>query len=63
LKFSDPLADAGLGATLTISKWGPLTEFKPLTIRFDMPLFLSRVPANEKDYFQFRWLISINRAF
>lgn len=63
LKFSDPLADAGLGATLTISKWGPLTEFKPLTIRFDMPLFLNRVPANEKDYFQFRWLISINRAF
>jgi hypothetical protein len=36
---------------------------KPLTIRFDMPLFLSRTPALEPDYVKFRWVLGINRAF
>lgn len=63
LAFVEPFADAGVGIALNINKFGPFTEFKPLVIRLDAPLFLSRLPYAEKDYFQMRWLISINRAF
>jgi hypothetical protein len=61
--MSNVLADAGLGTTLTISKWGPLYGLKPLTLRFDMPFFINRLPFEEKDYFQFRWMVGINKAF
>ena len=54
--------DAGAGATLEIKRWGSFTDFKPLKIRFDMPLFLNRPPANE-EYLAFRWLIGFERAF
>lgn len=63
MKASDIMADAGAGIALTIYKWGPITQVKPFTIRFDAPLFLNKLPFAEKDYFQFRWLISVNRAF
>jgi len=65
LKFADVRADAGIGTALTIKKWGPLEMVNPLTIRFDMPLFLNRIPAAdpENSYFKFRWVIGINRAF
>ena len=63
LAFSEPFGDAGIGIVLNISRWGPFTQVKPLTIRFDTPLFLNRLPYAEKDYVQFRWLLSINRAF
>ncbi|MDP6909294.1 MAG: hypothetical protein QF371_07305, partial [Flavobacteriales bacterium] len=36
LTFATPRADAGLGATITIKKWGSLQKVKPLTVRFDM---------------------------
>ncbi|GIV27067.1 MAG: hypothetical protein KatS3mg027_0881 [Bacteroidia bacterium] len=62
-KYVGVLADAGAGIALTIKKWGPLTEVKPFTIRFDMPVFLNRLPYAEKDYFQWRWMVSINRTF
>jgi aminopeptidase N len=62
-QMSDLMYDAGVGATFSIVKWGPLYNIAPLTIRFDMPLFISRLPYAEKDYFQFRWMIGINRAF
>jgi hemolysin activation/secretion protein len=61
--MSNVMADAGLGFALSIQKWGPLYGLKPLTIRFDMPFFINRLPYAEKDYFQFRWMIGINRAF
>jgi len=61
--FSDIMADAGVGTTLTINKWWKLQNIKPLTIRADFPLFLNRLPYAEKDYFQFRWMIGISRAF
>ncbi len=60
--ISDVRADAGLGTTFTIKRWGPLDLVKPLTIRFDMPFFLNRPPAVE-EYFQFRWVLGISRAF
>lgn len=62
-KMSDLMYDAGVGTTFSIVKWGRLYNVEPLTIRFDMPLFISRLPYAEKDYFQFRWMIGINRAF
>jgi aminopeptidase N len=61
--FASPRADAGLGATVTIKKWGVLEKTKPLTIRFDMPFFLNRTPALDSDPWAFRWLIGINKAF
>lgn len=61
--MSDLIADAGVGMALSIQKWGPLYGLKPLTIRFDMPLFINRLPFAEKDYVQVRWMIGINRAF
>lgn len=63
LKMSDLRADAGVGATLTIKKFGPLQTVEPLVIRFDMPLFLNKIPATDKDYVQYRFVIGISRAF
>lgn len=63
LAFADIRADAGVGVTATIKKFGPLQTVKPFTIRFDMPLFLSRTPAVEPEYFQFRWVVGIGRTF
>ena len=56
--------DAGIGSALTI-KAGRL-RIKPLTIRFDMPLFLNRPPFESRgfgfvDYRRF--VVGINRAF
>ena len=62
-KMSDVMCDAGVGATLSIVRWGRLVNIAPLTIRFDMPLFINRLPYAEKDYFQFRWMVGINKAF
>lgn len=61
--MSDVMADAGIGATFSVVKWWKLYNVKPLTIRFDMPLFINRLPYAEADYFQFRWMLGINRAF
>ena len=63
LKMSDVMMDAGAGTTLNINRWGKLYGLKPLSIRFDMPFFINRLPFEEKDYFQFRWMIGVNRAF
>lgn len=63
IKFAHLRADAGVGAALTIKRWGALQTVRPLTVRFDMPFFLNRIPATETNYFKFRWLIGINRAF
>ncbi|MCF8275976.1 MAG: M1 family metallopeptidase [Flavobacteriales bacterium] len=63
LAFAKPRADAGLGAALTIKKWGLLNKVKPLTIRFDMPLFLNRSPALDPEPWAFRWMLGISRAF
>jgi aminopeptidase N len=54
--------DAGVGMALTIKKFGRLYDIKPLTLRFDVPFYLSHAPATEENV-QFRWLIGINKAF
>jgi hypothetical protein len=63
LKFIDYRADAGIGFAFTIKKWGPLSKLKPLTFRFDLPLFLNRIPYLENEYVKFRWIMSVGRAF
>lgn len=61
--MSDVMADAGAGITLSIQRWGPLYNIKPLTFRFDAPIFINRLPYAENDYIQFRWVVGINKAF
>src|SRR5690606_6410565 len=52
--------DAGIGSAVTF-KFGPY-DMKPVTLRFDMPIFVNTPPA-VSDYFKFRYVIGINRAF
>lgn len=63
LKMSDVRVDAGLGLALTIKKFGVLQTVEPLTIRFDMPFFLNKIPATDKDFVQYRFVIAVSRAF
>jgi aminopeptidase N len=55
--------DAGIGTSLTIKKFGPMQTIQPLTIRFDVPLFLNATPNSAPEFVQFRWIIGINKAF
>jgi len=59
-RFGKVRMDAGLGTALTI-KFSPY-DVKPLVFRFDMPLFLNTPPPTQ-DYFKFRYLLTVNRAF
>ena len=63
LAMAAPRADAGAGVALTIKRWGPLVDIKPFTIRFDMPLWLSNLPASETDHFAFRYVVGVGRTF
>ncbi|MBX9853476.1 MAG: M1 family metallopeptidase [Cytophagaceae bacterium] len=58
--FGKVRTDAGIGTALTI-KFAPY-DIKSLVVRFDMPFFLNSPPA-VSDYFEFRYILSINRAF
>ncbi len=61
--LSDFRFDAGLGAAVTIKKWGVWNKAKPLTLRFDMPLLVNRTTLNLPQYLAPRWILGINRAF
>ncbi len=61
-QFSKFRMDAGLGMAMTIKKWGVFDKAQPLTIRFDVPFFLSAPPFGQ-EYLDFRWVIGVNRAF
>lgn len=61
--WSDVRIDAGIGFAFTIKKWGIFDKANPLTIRFDVPLFLNRPPYANPQYSNFRYVIGINRAF
>ena len=52
--------DAGLGTAMTI-KFSPY-DITPLTIRADFPLWINTPTAGE-NYGDFRWVLSVNRAF
>lgn len=62
-RLSDLRIDAGLGAAFMIKKWGPFDKARPLTLRFDMPVFLNRPPYSDPQYFGARWLLGVSRAF
>ncbi len=55
-------ADAGIGTAVSLKKFGPVFV-NPLTVRFDVPFFLSATPYTDPDYLKMRWIISINKAF
>jgi aminopeptidase N len=61
--FSDIRLDAGFGAALKLKTFGDRIRMKPLTVRFDIPFYLSHAPFKEKDNIKFRWVIGVNRAF
>ena len=61
--LTDLRADAGLGMAVSINKWGVLDNIKPLTIRADFPVWVNRPSFVEEDYFKFRWVIGLERAF
>lgn len=61
--WSDIRFDAGLGTAMTIKKWWIFDKARPLTVRFDVPLFINRPPATDPDYLKFRWVLGINRTF
>ncbi len=63
IKLTRPRADAGVGTALTIRKFGPFSGLKPLTLRFDMPLLLSNIPASETEHAAFRWVVGVGRSF
>ena len=57
------MASGGHGLVLTIKRWGVLDEVKPLSIRFDIPFYLSNAPAKEGENLMFRWVLGVSRAF
>lgn len=61
--WSDFRMDAGIGFAFTIKKFGPFDKAEPLTLRFDMPFFVNRPPYANPQYWDFRYVIGINRAF
>lgn len=53
--------DGGIGFALDLQD-KRLIKSQPITLRLDLPLWLSRPPATE-EFVQFRWLLAIGRAF
>jgi len=61
-EWSSFRADAGVGVSLKIKRFWKFYNIKPLTLRFDVPFYVSHAPASEKNI-QFRWVLGINKAF
>ena len=55
--------DAGIGSAFSWFGFGPLDEIQPITVRVDLPLFLNRPPFVDGEYFAFRYVIGVTRAF
>ena len=62
-KFAEPRLDAGLGGTISFKKFYQFETTKPVTFRLDFPLLLNRTPNVSPEYYSFKWIIGINRAF
>lgn len=62
-QMAAPRMDAGAGALLVIKRFWYLEEVEPLTIRFDMPLFLNRPPFDEGEFIKMRWLLTVRQSF
>jgi hypothetical protein len=58
------LMDAGAGVSVSMKRFWLLSGIKPLTFRFDMPIYLSHPYLNENnEQFKFRWIIGVDQAF
>ncbi len=55
--------DAGVGANFALQFNRRFSSMKPLNIRFDMPFFLNRIPEEQSEYVQMRYVFGVNRAF
>jgi hypothetical protein len=62
-EFSSLRVDAGFGSALTITNWMWFNKAKPLTLRFDMPLFVNKPPFVSPDFVKFRYVVGVNRTF
>ena len=62
-ELSDIRFDAGFGACVNLKLSRSMNKLKPITLRFDFPIFLSHVPYEEGENLMFRWLIGLGRAF
>lgn len=60
-RWSDLRADAGLGAALTIKKWGRLATCEPITLRADFPLWVNGPGTGNNNVNTV--VIAIGRAF
>jgi hypothetical protein len=61
---SQLLYDAGAGASVSWKKFWVLSGIRPLTFRFDMPLYLSHPALDENNQnFRFRWFVGVEQAF
>lgn len=65
------VSDAGAGIIANIKGWGQLvpkksrpalTAVSPLTVRLDLPFFVSAVPGGQENL-AMRWVLGISRAF
>lgn len=63
LQLAQPRADAGVGAALTVKRFGRFTRIKPLTVRFDAPVVLSARPHHAADHVAFRYVVGVGRSF
>lgn len=57
------MVSAGAGFALTVKRWGKWDDIKPLTVRFDVPVFLNNTPFVDGAYAKFRWVLGISRSF
>ncbi|MFT7591995.1 MAG: hypothetical protein ACI9UJ_001924 [bacterium] len=55
--------DAGVGANFALQFNRKFSSMKPLNIRIDLPVFLNRIPEEQTEYVQMRYVFGINRAF
>ncbi|MFO8086856.1 MAG: M1 family metallopeptidase [Bacteroidales bacterium] len=60
--FENVFIDAGLGISLNILQWYTFDKIDPLTLRFDMPLFLNIKPYGDSQHFMFRWLVGLEKT-
>jgi aminopeptidase N len=63
LSLSQIRADAGLGGYLKIKKYWLFQTMQPTVMRVDFPFWINRLPAVENNYWDFRWIIGLNRTF
>jgi hypothetical protein len=55
--------DAGVGMAVTLKKFGALEKIKPLTLRFDLPLWVSNTGALSYRFLNNKVVFGLYRSF